>query len=128
MKYLIAPILGFLFVLSANAAPPRVVPVERDVLSLAKVLQARLPTLAEDGMCEVERQDNGWSFAIRVKSDRTGSQMLQVFVRASSDSRSELRVQGVRVESSLLTSRRVADPELSKEWTDRVLALVAEAN
>jgi hypothetical protein len=128
MKYLLAPILGFLLVLSAHAAPPRGVPVERDVLSLARLLQARLPPLAVDGMCEVERQENGWIFGIRVKSEEAASQLVQVFVRASSDSRSELRVQGVRVESSLLTSRRAADPELSKEWTDRILALIAEAN
>ncbi len=124
MKYLFAAILGFLIVVSANAAPPRGTPVERDVLSLAKILQARLPPLAEDGICEVERQDNGWNFAIRVKSDGTKSQLLQVFVRASSDSRSELRVQGVRVESSLITSKRTADPQLSKEWTDRILELI----
>lgn len=124
MKCLIAAILGFLMVLSANAAPPRGTPVERDVLSLAKLLQARLPPLAEDGMCEVERTDNGWTFGIRVKSDGAASQLLQVFVRATSDSRSELRVQGVRVESSLITSRRIADPELSNQWTDRILELV----
>ena|SRR5688572_2242411 len=128
MKTLIAPILCFLLVLSANAAPARGVPVERDVLSLARLLQARLPPLADDGMCEVERQDNGWNFAIRVKSEGASSHLLQVFVRATSESRSELRVQGVRVESSLLTSRRAADPELSKQWTDRILALIAEAN
>lgn len=128
MKYLIAPICCLLFVLSAHAAPPAGVPVERDVLSLAKLLQARLPPLAEDGMCEVERQDNGWKFGIRVNTRGGESRLLQVFVRATSDSSSELRVQGVRVESSLLTSKRSADPELSKEWTDRILGLIAEIN
>lgn len=124
MKNLFVITLGLLGMLSANAAPPRGVPVEREVLSLAKLLQARLPPLAEDGMCEVERTDNGWTFAIRVKSDGAASHLLQVFVRATSDSRSELRVQGVRVESSLITSRRIADPELSNQWTDRILELV----
>jgi hypothetical protein len=128
MKYLVASLLGLLFVLSAHAAPPRGVPVERDLPSLAKLLQARLPPLADDGMCEVERQDNGWKFGIRVKSEGAASQLLQVFVRGISDSQSELRVQGVRIESSLLTSKRTADPELSQEWTGRILALVAEAN
>ncbi len=124
MKSLFAIILGSLAVLSAHAAPPRGTPIERDVLSVAKILQARLPPLAEDGMCEVERTDNGWTFGIRVKSDGTASHLLQVFVRASSDSRSELRVQGVRVERSLITSRRIADPELSSQWTDRILELL----
>jgi hypothetical protein len=124
MKYLLAITLAFLAVLPAHAAPPRGVAVERDVLSLARILQARLPPLAEDGMCEVERTDNGWTFGIRVQSDTRGSQLLQVYIRAESGSRSELRVQGVRIESSLLTSRRSADPELSKQWTERILELV----
>jgi hypothetical protein len=117
-------ILGSLAVLSAHAAPPRGIPVERDLLSVAKILQARLPPLADDGMCEVERQDTGWVFGIRVNSGATGSQLLQVYVRATSDSRTELRVQGVRIESGLITSKRSPDPELSKQWTDRILELV----
>jgi hypothetical protein len=117
-------ILGSLAVLCAHAAPPRGIPVERDLLSVAKILQARLPPLAEDGMCEVERQDTGWIFGIRVNSAATGSQLLQVYVRATSDSRTELRVQGVRIESGLITSKRSPDPELSKQWTDRILELV----
>ena len=125
MKSLFAVIiLGSLAVLSANAAPPRGAPVERDLLSLAKILQARLPPLADDGMCEVERQDNGWVFAIRVSSGASESRLLQVFIRATSESRSELRVQGVRVESQLLTTRKSVDPELSKQWADRLLELV----
>ena len=124
MKSLFAIVLGSLAVLSAQAAPPRGTPVERDVLSVAKILQARLPPLAEDGMCEVERQDHGWVFGIRVNSGAAGSQLLQVYVRATSESRSELRVQGVRIESGLITSKRSADPELSKQWTDRLLELV----
>ena len=108
MKNLAALILGFLAILPANAAPPRGVLVERDVSSLAKILQARLPSLAEDGMCEVERQDNGWDFVIRVKPADNGARLLQVNVRATADSRSEIRVQGVRVESSLITSKRSA--------------------
>jgi hypothetical protein len=128
MKNLLAVILAFLAVVSAHAAPPRGEQIDRDVLSLAKILQARLPPLADDGMCEVERRDNGWSFVIRVKSEQDQAHLVQVFIRATSESRSELRVQGVRVESSLITSRRIADPELSAQWTGRILALVAEAS
>jgi hypothetical protein len=125
MKSLLAVIiLGSLAMLSANAAPPRGVAVERDVLSLAKLLQARLAALAEDGMCEVERQDNGWDFAIRVDSGASEAQLVQVFIRATSGSRSELRVQGVRVQSQLLTTRKSVDPELTKQWTDRLLELI----
>ena len=122
---LIACLLGIL-VASANAADPAGVVLEKEVAALARVLQARLPALALDGMCEVERQGNGWDFSFRVKELKDSADEVQVIVRSISATQSELRVRGVKVFTSLITSRRSADPALSKEWTERVVKLVEE--
>jgi hypothetical protein len=126
MKKLLPVVLVFSAALSANAAAPRGVPVGRDVQVLAKTLQAKLPALAVDGMCEVERQANGWNFTFRVSFDKISAQEVQVLIRMAQAHTSELRVQGVRVEGSLVGSKRNADPELTKEWTDRILKLIDE--
>ena len=126
-KRILIAILGIAVAVSAHAAGPRGgVAVDRDVHVLAKILQAKLPALAVDGMCEVERQANGWNFSFRVSFDKLSSQDVQVFIRMDGAHTSELRVQGIRVEGGLVGSRRSADPELSKEWTDRILKLATE--
>ncbi len=125
MKQLLIATLAILS-LSANAADSRYVAIQRDVLVLAKILQAKLPPLAADGMCEVERQGTGWNFTFRVKADKSTAQDVQVILRSTSATASELRVQGVLVEGSLVGSKRSADPALSKEWTSRILKLLEE--
>jgi len=127
MKSLLIALLGMSAILSAHAAGPRGgIPIDRDVEVLARTLQAKLPALAMDGMCEVEREATGWNFVFRVAVNKTSSQDVQVFIRMAQAHTSELRVQGIRVEGSLVGSKRSADPELSREWTDRILKLVNE--
>jgi len=126
MKKTLIALLGAL-VLCANAADSRNVVLDRETNALARILQARLPTLAEDGMCEVERKGNGWDFTFRVKTEKDSADDVQVTVRSVSANQSELRVQGVKVFTSLITARRSADPELSKQWTERILKLIDEA-
>jgi len=124
MKRILIAMLGLLAVLAAHAAGQRTVSLDRNVDEVAKILQARLPTLAADGMCEVERESNGWNFSFQVKADKAAAEVVQVILRRTEAHRSELRVQGVRVEGSLVGSKRSAIPELSQAWTDRILALL----
>jgi hypothetical protein len=128
MKKLLIACIGCLAVLAAHAAETRGAVLDRDMNALAKLLQARLPALAADGMCEAERQAHGWDFVIRVQSDKGGADDVQVIVREVSGARSELRVQAVRVESSLLTSKRSVNAALTDEWTQRILKLVEKAD
>ena len=117
----------FLAAATVQAADPRATVVDQEVTELARLLQSKLPALAMDGLCEAERESRGWDFSIRVKSDEGGSDEVQVIVRDAGGSRSELRVQAVRVENSLLTSKRMVIAGLTGEWTDRILELVGEA-
>jgi len=110
----------------AHAADKGGVPVDRPVDEVARALQAKLPALAADGMCEVSRETNGWNFEIRVAAGQGSADQVQVILRAAGAAKSELRVQGVHVESSLITSARKVDPALSKAWSERILALVAK--
>jgi hypothetical protein len=112
---------------TVHAADPRATVVDKEITELARLLQSRLPALAMDGLCEAERESKGWDFSIRVKSDQGGSDEVQVIVRDAGGARSELRVQAVRVENSLLTSKRMVIAGLTGEWTDRILKLVDEA-
>ena len=128
MKKLLIVLIGCLAAFSAYASDARGTPVDQEITRLAKLLQARLPSLAADGMCEAEREAHGWNFMIRVKSDQGGSDEVQVIVREAANSRSELRVQAVRVESSLITSSRKVNAALTGEWTERVLKLVEKAD
>jgi len=124
MTKLLIVLLGCLVAFAAPAVEPRGVVLERDIVELSRTLQARLPTLAVDGMLEAEREAHGWNFVVRVKSDQGGSDNVQVMVRESGAGRSDLRVQGVRVETSLLTSKRAVNAALTAEWTERILKLV----
>jgi hypothetical protein len=126
VRRLILACAAVLSLSGAHAADKGGTPVERPVLEVAQMLQAKLPALAQDGMCEVSREGNGWNFEIRVGSDQSSDEQVQVILRAAGDARSELRVQGVHVQSSLITSARKVDPALTKEWSDRILALVAK--
>jgi hypothetical protein len=117
-------IVMLLLALTATAAEPRGTVVAQRVDVLAKALQARLPALARDGMCEVTREGNGWDFGIRLNYDKISSEEVRVILRAASAETSEIRVQGVRIEGGLISSRRSLDPELSKEWTGRILKLI----
>lgn len=128
MKKLLIALVGLLAVASAHAADKGGTVVDQEITQLSKVLQARLPSLAMDGMCEAERESKGWDFSIRVKSDQGGSDEVQVIVREADGSRSELRVQAVRVESSLITSKRTVNAALTGEWTEKILKLVAKAD
>ena len=112
---------------SVYAAEPHGTVVDKEITQLAKLLQSRLPSLAMDGMCEAERESHGWNFTFRVQSDQGGADDVQVIVREAAGSRSELRVQAVRVEASLITSSRKVNPTLTGEWTDRILKLVEKA-
>jgi len=126
MKSILVAMVGLVAVLCAHAAGQRGVSIDRNVNEVAKILQARLPALAADGMCEVERESNGWNFSFQVKADKTSAEAVQVMIRQTEAHRSELRVQGVRVEGSLVGSKRSAIPELSQEWTERILKLLDE--
>jgi hypothetical protein len=128
MKKLLIALVGLLAVASAHAADKGGTVVDQEITQLSKVLQARLPSLAMDGMCEAERESKGWNFSIRVKSDQGGSDEVQVIVREADGSRSGLRVQAVRVESSLITSKRTVNAALTGEWTEKILKLVAKAD
>jgi len=101
--------------------------VDKPMTELARLLQARLPPLSVDGMVEAERESHGWNFSVRVKSDQGGADEVQIIVRESAEQRSELRVQGVHIDSNLLTSKRSANAALSAEWTDKILKLVEKA-
>jgi hypothetical protein len=46
---------------------------------------------------------------------------VQIIVRESADQHSELRVQGVHIDSNLLTSKRGVNAALTAEWTDKIL-------
>lgn len=128
MKKLLIALTGIFALVTAHAADSRGTVVNQEITQLSKLLQARLPTLAMDGMCEAERESRGWNFSIRVKSDQGGSDEVQVIVREGSASSSELRVQAVRVESSLLTSKRSVNAALTGEWTDKILKLVQKTD
>jgi hypothetical protein len=126
MKRLLLAFAASLALCSATAAEPRGAIIDREITQLARLLQARLPSLATDGMLEAERQGRGWTFNVRVKADQGGADEVQVIVRPASDSSSELRVQGVRIDSNLFTSKRGINSALTAEWTDRILALVGK--
>ena len=126
MKKLLIALIGCWAAATVHAADARGTVVDKEITQLSKLLQARLPSLAMDGMCEAERESKGWNFSIRVQSDQGGSDEVQVIVRESAGSKSELRVQAVRVESSLLTSRRSVNAALTGEWTDKILKVLAE--
>ena len=128
MKKLLIALVGFLAIASAHAADKGGTVVDQEITQLSKVLQARLPSLAMDGMCEAERESKGWNFSIRVKADQGGADEVQVIVRESTASKSELRVQAVRVESSLITSKRSVNAALTGEWTEKILKLVGKAD
>jgi len=113
---------------AAQAADQRFTPVDRDVTQLAKLLQARLPALAADGMCEVERNSHGWTFTARVRSDQGGADEVQVIIHEAPGSKSEMRVQGVRVDNNLFTSKQGVNAALTAEWTDKILKLVEKAD
>ncbi len=124
VKKLLIVLLGSLLAFSAYAADARATVVNQEITQLAKVLQARLSSLSMDGMVEAERQAHGWNFSIRVRSDQGGADEVQVIVREAADKHSELRVQGVHIDSNLLTSKRGVNAALTAEWTDRILKLV----
>ena len=124
MKTLLIALAVSLLGFSAQAADPRATVIDQDITELSRLLQTRLPTLAVDGMLEAERQARGWNFEIRVRSDQGGADEVQVIVREAGDERSELRVQGVHIDSNLLTSKRAVNAELTAAWTDRILKLV----
>jgi len=128
MKKLLIALLGSLAVFAAHAAESRGTVIEKPMTELARLLQARLPSLSVDGMLEAERQARGWVFNVRVKSDQSGADEVQVIVRENSNSNSELRVQGVRIDSNLFTSKRGINAELTAEWTDKILKLVEKAD
>jgi len=50
-----------------------------------------------------------------------------LIVRESAEQHSELRVQGVHIDSNLLTSKRGVNATLTAEWTDKILKLVEKA-
>ena len=120
--------LSALVAFSAFVADPRGTVVDREMPALARLLQSRLPALSVDGMLEAEREAHGWVFNVRVKADQGGADEVQVIVRESADQRSELRVQGVRIDSNLFTSKRGVNAALTSEWTERILKLVEQAD
>jgi hypothetical protein len=124
VKKLLIVLLGPLLAFCAYAADARATVVNQEITQLAKVLQARLPSLSMDGMVEAERQARGWNFSIRVRSDQGGADEVQVIVREAADKHSELRVQGVHIDSNLLTSQRGVNAALTAEWTEKILKLV----
>ena len=123
MKKLFAA-LGLLALAGAHAGDIHGTPVDRPVDEIAHTLQASIPALAMDGMCEVSCESNGWNFEFRVKSDKTSSDEVQVLVRATAASKSEIRVQGVKIEGSLISTKRKVDAQLTQEWSERILKLV----
>ena len=127
MKRLLIALVGSLAAHFACAADARGMVVDRPITELARLLQARLPSLSVDGMLEAERQAHGWVFNVRVKSDQGGADEVHVVVRETADSRSELRVQGIRIDSNLFTSKRGVNAELTAEWSDKILKLVANS-
>jgi creatinine amidohydrolase/Fe(II)-dependent formamide hydrolase-like protein len=116
-------VFGFLMVAGAHGGDTHGTTIDRPVEEVARTLQAKLPELAVDGMCEVSREDNGWNFTLRVKAGKSSAEEVQVLLRAAA-ARSELRIQGVRVESSLITTSRKIDAALSQQWSERILKLV----
>ena len=124
MKHFPVALVGSLLAVCAFAADPRGTVIDRDLPTVARQLQARLPALSVDGMLEAEREAHGWVFNVRVKSDSSGADEVQVIVREAGNQRSELRVQGVRIDSNLFTSKRGVNAALTSEWTDRILKLV----
>ncbi|HEX6396747.1 MAG TPA: hypothetical protein VFZ95_04940 [Steroidobacteraceae bacterium] len=128
MKKLLIALVGSLIAFSAFAAEPRGTIVDQDLPALARLLQSRLPALSVDGMLEAERQAHGWVFNVRVKADQGGADEVQVIVREAPDKRSELRVQGVRIDSNLFTSKRGVNAALTSEWTDKILELVGKSD
>jgi hypothetical protein len=123
MRKLLAAITG-LVALTAQASDIHGTPVDRPVDEIARTLQANIPALAMDGMCEVSREANGWNFSFRVKADKTSSDEVQVLVRATAAAKSEVRVQGVKIEGGFISSKRKVDSVLTQEWSDRILKLV----
>lgn len=117
-------VLGCLMAFAAQASDQRFTPVDQEITALAKLLQARLPTLAVDGMCEVERNAHGWTFTARVRADQGGADEVQVIIHEAAGSKSELRVQGVRVDNNLFTSKQGVNAALTAEWTDKIMKLV----
>ena len=128
MKKLLIVLLGSLAAFSAHAADARGTVVNQEITHLARILQSRLPSLSVDGLLEAERQAHGWVFRLRVKSDAGGADEVQVIVHDTPDGRSELRVQGVRVDNNLFTSKRSANDALTTEWTDRILKLAEKTD
>jgi hypothetical protein len=128
MKKLLIVLLGSLAAFSAYAADARGTMVNQQITQLARMLQARLPPLSVDGMLEAERQAHGWVFNVRVKADQGGADEVQVIVHETSAAQSEIRVQGVRIDSNLFTSKRGVNAALTTEWTDRILKLVEQAD
>lgn len=124
MRKLLAAITG-LVALAAQAGDIHGTPVDRPVDEVARTLQANLPALAMDGMCEVSRETNGWNFSFRVKAEKTSAEEVQVLVRATAAAKSEVRVQGVKVEGGFISSKQKVDAALTQEWSDRILKLVA---
>ena len=110
--------------ISAQASDQRFTPVDKEITQLAKLLQARLPALAVDGMCEVERNSHGWTFTARVRSDQGGADEVQVIIHEAPGSKSELRVQGVRVDNNLFTSKQGVNAALTAEWTGKIQELL----
>jgi len=124
MKKPLMVLLGFLTIAGAHAGGNHGTPIDRPVDQVARTLQARLPALAVDGMCEVSREGSGWNFTIRLKAEKTWTQEVQVILRATGAAASEFRVQGVRIDGGLITSTRKADRTVTEEWTAKILELV----
>ena len=59
-----------------------------------------------------------------MKADPNGADEVQVNVHETSESQSEIRVQGVHIDSNLFTSKRGVNAALTAEWTDKILKLV----
>jgi hypothetical protein len=118
-KKLLTLIFGLLAASFVNAAPPRGVVLDRPMEAVARTLQARLPTLSMD--------DDGWNFEFRLKADKTTAEEVRVVIRAVEPGKTELRVQGIRIESAMITDKRMADPALTQEWTEKIRKLIEEA-
>ncbi len=123
MQYLLAVIVGC-FALTAQAGELHGTPVDRPVDEIARTLQANIPALAMDGLCEVSRETNGWNFSFRVTADKSSSEEVQVLVRATAAAKSEVRVQGVKIEGSFISSKHKVDAALTQQWSERILKLV----
>ena len=125
MRNLLAAIVG-LIAFAAHAGDIHGTPVDRPADDIARTLQANLPALAMDGLCEVSRESNGWNFSFRVSADKTSSEEVQVLVRATGAANSEVRVQGVKIEGSFITSKHKVDVALTEQWSERILKLVGK--